>query len=250
MDYSELQKRVDELIKPSGSPVGFKMLKKKKDAEKYKIIPLEHKLALCQALKYAGIYEKTRAISLDNIDNCVIGSKLLGFSELPKDLKKRWIEGFCYTPKNFDKMVNSAESLPMKEYGAMIMGPLKDFDSMNAKPDGVLMFVNSSQAYLLLASVFDSLGKKSCSCFNGHAACEIIPAVAKRKTPWLTIPCGGARSIAGSENDELWMGLSVEELIASMKRLTDAGLKYPPAINQSIISPLNKKHPLTGLIER
>ncbi len=187
---------------------------------------------------------------MDNIDNCVIGSKLLGFEELPKDLKKRWIEGFCYTSNNFDNMVNSAESFKLKEHEAMIIGPLKDFDSLKAKPDGVLMFVNSSQAYLLLVSIFDSLGKKSCSCFNGHAACEIIPAVAKGKTPWLTIPCGGARSIAGSENDELWIGLSIEELEASIKRLKDIGLKYPLAINQAIISPLNKKHPLTSLIER
>ena len=163
------------------------------------MISLEYNLALCQVLKYAGVYEKSRMVYFDNVDSCAIGSTLLGFGELPKDLKKRWIEGFDYTPKNFNNLVKVAESLAPKKYEAMIIGPLKDFNSFKTKPDGVLMFVNSSQAYLLLVSVFDSLGKKSYSSFNGHAACEIIPAVVKGKTPWLTIPCGGARSIAGSE---------------------------------------------------
>ncbi|MEM5871322.1 MAG: DUF169 domain-containing protein [Candidatus Aenigmatarchaeota archaeon] len=250
IDFENLHKKYREIIGGKGSPIGVKLIEKSELAKKLGIRPLESNLALCQALKLAGLYEKSRVVSFENIDACVVGSYILGFSLPPEDLKERWIKGFAYDPQIFDELCKNIEALPQKKFEAAIIAPLKEFDKIKQEPDAVIMFVNSSQAYMLLVGYFDVTGKKTVSSFNGHAACEIIAAVANGKSPWLTIPCGGARSIADAQDDEIWLGMKVNELLQSLKRLEKTNFKYPPAVNQMVISSPNENHPLTYLISR
>lgn len=249
-DLEDLHNKVSKIIKQKGAPVGIKFLKKKEMLKKLRIASLEDNRALCQILKQAAIYEKLRGVYFENIDACVVGSFILGFGMPPKDIKKRWVEGWAYTDELFDKLVKNIETMPQGEYEAAIFGPLKDFNKFNLVPDVVILITNSVQVYLLLVGLFDATGKKTVSAFNGHAACEIIASVAQGKSPWLTIPCGGARSIADSQDDEIWFGMTVDELNTSLERLSSIGFKNPPAVSQMIVSGLNPKHPLTGLIAR
>ncbi|MEM4245281.1 MAG: DUF169 domain-containing protein [Candidatus Nanoarchaeia archaeon] len=250
MKLKELHEKVSCLVKIKGSPIGVKFLKKEEDIKKLGVIPLEENRALCQVLKMAAVYEKTRGIYFENVDACVVGSYIMGFALPPKDLKQRWVEGFAYTEKRFDELSKNIEAMPQNKFKAAVIGPLKEFENLKTEPDAVVMFVNSCQAYLLYVSYFDATGKKPCSCINGHAACEVISTVALGKSPWLTIPCGGARSVGDAQDDELWVGMTVKELETSIKRLESIGFKYPPPVNQMIMSPLNPKHPLTDLIVR
>jgi len=250
LKMGDLHKRYKELIGGKGSPVGVKLLKKKEEMKKLGVMPLEENRALCQVLKLAGVYEKARGVYFENVDACVVGTYILGFGTPPEDLRERWVRGFAYTPERFDELCKNIEALPQKKFEAAVFAPLKEFERLKQEPDAVIMFVNSAQSYLLLVSYFDASGKKPCSCINGHAACEIIAAVANGKSPWLTIPCGGARSIADSQDDEIWLGMRPDELKISLSRLEQIGFKYPAAVNQMIISPLNRSHPLTDLIAR
>ena len=244
-----LQERYLKTIKGKGAPVGVKFFKDKKEAEKYGVKSLEDKRALCQAFKVASTYEKTRLLSPENIDACVIGSYVLGLSNVPEDLEDRWVKNFDYTQENFKSMIKGIENVKEKQEAAII-GPLKEFDKMKLTPDVVLLTVNSSQSYLLLVGFFDNTGKKPCSCNNGHAACEVIGAVREGKSPWFTLPCGGARGIADVGDDELWIGMSVDDLEKALERLEKVRMKYPPAITQMSLSEPNKEHPLTHLIKR
>jgi uncharacterized protein (DUF169 family) len=249
LECEVFQNEINRIIKPKGTPVGIKFLKNESELKKLNLRASTEERALCQVLKLAGIYEKTRVVNSKNLSSCVIGSYVLGMDKIPKDLKKRWIEGYLYDSKIFDKMIKNIISVKKKNE-FVVFAPLKEYDVLKTKPDQILLFVNSSQAYLLLSGFFDATGIKTNSSFNGHAACEIIAAIENGSSSFLTIPCGGARSIADSQDDELWIGFKYNKLIEGIDRLKKVGFKYPPAVIQMSTTNLNQKHPLTGLIKK
>jgi len=250
LEYDRLHDDVEQLIKPKGAPIGIKLFEDEKEFEKLKVKSLERQLALCQVLKLSSVYGRTLGIKGKDVDACVVGSYVLGFLKPPIDLKDRWVKGFDYTDEKFDALVKGVHAFPMGKYKAALIAPLKTFKLRSVDPDLIFIPVNSTQAYLLLVGYFDATGDKPASDFNGHAACEIIAAALKNRKPWLTIPCGGARAIAESQDDELWIAMTSEDLRKTIRRLKTVGLKYPPPLYQILQMKPDPEHPLTDLIRR
>ncbi len=250
VDLETLHKDVIELIRPKADPVGFKFLEKKDDLKKYKVTILSKKLALCQILKLAGIYNMVLGVNSENADGCVVGNYVLGFALPPEDLSERWIKVFKYTPEIFKKLVEGIHAMPQGKYEAAIFAPLKAFKVLGLEPDGVILIANSTQAYLLIGGYFDATGNKTSSDFNGHASCEIVTMVMEGKSPWLTLPCGGARGVAESWDDELWVGMKVDQLEKTINRIKAIKMRYLPPIYEMLITTPVPEHALTKLIGR
>ncbi len=250
IDYEVLHKDIEQVLKPKGEPVGVKFFKSEEEFKKYCRKPFEKNIALCQAIKIAAVYGRTLGLTKDNVDACVVGTAVLGMKAPPPDLKERWVKGFAYDPKIFDLLVSNVYTFKPGEVAGVIMAPLKTFKMKGLEPDIVVLIVNSAQAYLALVGYFDATGKKPVSDFNGHAACEVISAPLVKSSPWLTIPCGGARAFAEAQDDELWMAFKPEEIKASIDRLKRVGLKYPPPVIQMVYSEPLPEHPLTYLVVR
>lgn len=251
VSYSALHEEINRVIKPKGGcPVGIKLFQDRTKFEELKVKGPKRQLALCQVLKFASVYERTIGVQGEDVDACVLGSYVLGFQELPRDLMGRWIERRNFTSNRFEKFVKNIHTLPMGGYKAALFSRLGTFEARGIDPDMVFIPVNSTQAYLLLSGYFDSTGDKISSDFNGHAACEIIAATKSSKKPWLTIPCGGTRSMAEVQDDELWVTMIPEQISRTMKRLKSVGARYPLAIAQMLEMSPDPEHPLTYLIRR
>lgn len=91
-----------------------------------------------------------------------MGTHVLGFGELPEDIVSRLVQAENYNRSLFSypqyqsssaefikHHIQNVESLPLRKYEAAVMGPLREFDNMKLEPDGVLIFANSCQIYLL-----------------------------------------------------------------------------------------------------
>ncbi len=231
-------------------PVGIKLFEDEARLETLGVKPYEKNLALCQYLKAAALYAKPFGLVPDNVDACVFGTRILGLRELPLDLEKRWVDLYGYTPDLFRKLVESAYSVELGRYRAAVIAPLRFFEVKNLEPDAVVTIVNSAQAYLLLAGFFDATGRKPWSDFNGHAACEVLTAPLLKSSPWLTIPCGGARALAEAQDDELWIGWRPKDLETAVERLRRAGMRYQPPLMQMLLIPPQPEFVLTKLIAR
>jgi len=246
LDYEVLHRDCIELLRLKADPVGFKLFKEAREDALY----IDKNLALCQVIKLAAIYSNVVWVRAENIDGCVIGSYVLGFRELPQNFYRKFIELRKISEDIAKKLVESIYRIQPNRYRSAVIAPLAKFKELNLDPDGALLFCNSTQAYLILVSYFDATGDKPYSSFNGHAACEFIAAIADGKSPWLTIPCGGARGLAEAQDDEIWIGMKINHLDVAIKRMKSIGLRYPPKVYEMLITPPNPEHPTTYLISR
>ncbi len=250
MKLEEIERVLIDALKLKLEPIGIRMLESVESLNELGVKPYHKNLALCQYLKAAALYSKPFGLIPDNCDACVVGSKILGFKEIPSDLEKRWCELNAYTPETFKKLAESIHALPMGRYSSCLIAPLRFFAIKNIEPDLVLLFVNPAQAYVALVSYFDETGKKPWSDFNGHAACEVVVAAMTKSSPWLTIPCGGARALAEAQDDELWLAFKLSDLEKTVARLKKTKFRYSPPILQMVLTPPQPEFVLTKLISR
>ncbi len=250
-ELSDLQKRINDLIKPKGHPIAFKMFHDETDLDERMISHLVRTpLALCQVMKLVNIYGIPKLMVKENRQGCSMGEHSLGFSRIPNELCAAWRLIFGMEPQDFEKIAKDILSVPLGEYAAVFFAPLRSFDEFSAKPDGVIFNVNGTQALLLLWATYIGTMEKPVWSYNGNASCEIVAALKLGKSPWFVMPCLGARSLASTQDDELWFGLSLKHLKLAERSLARFSMSYPPAVEQALFVPPLSEHMITKLISK
>jgi uncharacterized protein (DUF169 family) len=245
-EMSALEKRVGSIIKPRGRGMAFKMLKHvSKELERF---TPSASLALCQLLKGVNIYGSTILASRAYVQSCADGEHVLGFREHPEELKAQWTTIFGMAPQTHDRLVSDVLHVDFGVHEGALFAPLGRFDELGMVPDGVIFDLNGIQAELLILSTYLHTGKKPVWSYDGYAACEIVAAVEGGRSPWMVLPCLGARSFCSTQDDEIWFGITIEHLRGALVELERNGMAYPPAVEQAPLSPPLKDHLITRLM--
>jgi uncharacterized protein (DUF169 family) len=243
-----LERRADSILKPRGKGVGFKMLRTvPKELERF--VPSTD-LALCQLLKGVNIYGSTLLASKAYAQACADGEHVLGFRRHPEELKEKWTTIFGMSPDLHDRLVSDVVHLDFGVYEGALFAPLGRFDDIGMAPDGVIFNLNGIQAELLILSTYLHTGRKPAWSYDGYAACEIVAALGRVSSPWMVLPCLGARSFCSTQDDEIWFGISIEHLRGALAELERNGMAYPPAVEQAPLSPPLRDHLITRLMTR
>lgn len=247
-DMINLEKRVDSIIKPKGRGVGFKMLREvPSELEQYSP---SASLALCQIMKCVNIYGSPALVSKAYAQACADGEHVLGFREHPVALKAQWSTIFGMSPEFHDRLVSDILHADFGTHEGAFFAPLGRFDDFTMTPDGVIFNLNGVQAELLILSTYLHTGNKPAWSYDGYAACEIVAAVAGGGSPWMVLPCLGARSFCATQDDEIWFGMSIEHLRGALIQLERNGIAYPPAVEQAPLSPPLRDNLITRLMTR
>lgn len=244
-EVDHLQQDLDAILKPRGFPVAFRMFKNHPEAKEYAV---KSRLALCQIIKAVNIYGDPYLLEQSNPQACADGEHVLGFHEHPSALAERWEFIFGLNRRSHEKLVKDIIHIPFGEYHAALFAPLQTFEEQSVHPDGVILNVNGMQAELLILGSYLASQEKPAWSYNGYAACEIVAALKNGKTPWLVIPCLGARSFCSTQDDELWFGAGIENLRAIVYVLKQDQLHYPPSVEQSVLKPPLEDHLITKLM--
>ena len=252
-DLNRLQLTVDSLIKPRGYPVAFRMFKsesREEDLIKARKYLQESRLALCQIIKAVNVYGNPVLIERDTPQACADGEHVLGFHEHPESLAVNWEVIFGFSRELHDKIVSDIIHVPFKTFNAVLFAPLSAFDDLQLPPDGVIFVVNGIQAELMILNSYLATRNKPGWSYDGYAACEIVAALKNGNSPWLVTPCLGARSFASTQDDEIWLGFSIEMLKATAEAMQKNNMRYPPSVEQGILTPPLRDHIITRMMTR
>jgi uncharacterized protein (DUF169 family) len=240
-DYEEAHQKLDAILKLRGAPVGIKLLEKIEDLDKLNIRKPNSRLALCQLFGQARYMGRTLGGALNEVDDCVFGSAVVGFADLPEDIldgtRLHKLGGYPNV-EMAQKVAAAFHKLPVGAFTSVVTAPLREYSILGINPDVVLLFGNPCQINLAIKAYHDAnvRTERVKSDSAGHATCEVIAAAIEKQKPWVSIPCDGARGVSAMQDDELIMGVTPKDLKIILDSLDAAKVSYPPGHHYMILT--------------
>lgn len=238
--WSEWTRTLERLLRLRTFPVGLKLLENAADisASPWVRRPAE-KLSLCQLITIVRTFDWTVGATADDLVTPQCAS-ILGLAELPRFVTEGTMRSLVWLEKKEDAALCESviQRIPYGKYKAFILAPTA-YDPF--VPDMVLIYANPAQISLMINAIqYDkferlvsySVGESSCSDVIGRCFVDRVPA--------LSIPCYGERRFGHAADDELAIGLPVEDcgrILANLEKLYKKGIRYPISQYGAQVSP-------------
>lgn len=228
--WSEWTRGMEKFLRLKTFPVGLKLLEDPEELTRNRWLRRSpEKLTLCQFITIVRTFDWTVGGTADDLvpPSC---ATILGLAPVPD-----WVaDGTMRTVVWLEKKEDAAECerviqrIPYGKYKAFTMAPTA-YDPFI--PDIVLLYGNPAQMSILINAiqfdkyermVFYSVGETSCSDVIGRCFVDQVPA--------LSIPCYGERRFGHAADDELAIGLPVQEcarILTNLETLYNRGIRYP-----------------------
>lgn len=240
--WSEWTRNMERLLRLKTFPVGLKLLEDPQELEANPWIRrIREKLSLCQLITIVRTFDWTVGGTADDLVTPGCAS-ILGLSELPEFVTDGSMRNTVWLEKKEDAALCESviQRIPYGKYKAFLLAPTA-YDPF--VPDMVLIYANPAQMSLMINAiqydrferlVFYSVGETSCSDVIGRCFVDRAPA--------LSIPCYGERRFGHAADDELAIGLPVEEcgrILSNLETLYKKGIRYPISQYGAQVGPLN-----------
>lgn len=238
--WSDWTRAMERLLRLRTFPVGLKMLE---DPEAFKQNPWlrrpDAKLSLCQLITIVRTFDWTVGATAEDLvtPGC---AAVLGLAELPEFVTDGTMRSTVWLESKADAAACEAviQRIPFGRYKAVMLAPTA-YDPF--QPDMVILYGNPGQMSLLVNAiqfdryermVFYSVGETSCSDVIGRCFVDRVPA--------LSLPCYGERRFGHAADDEMAIGLPVEEcgrILTNLEKLYKRGIRYPISPYGAQVSP-------------
>jgi len=227
-DLHKASEKVSTYLRLRTYPLGFKLFKTLKEAEKVGWRP-PNKLLTCQVINMARIHGRALIATAED-SLCVIGAVTLGLMETPPHMASGEIFlklGYISDPEKAKKYQECLARLE-PVYEAFAVKPL---ERANFEPDVMLLYGNSAQISLALFALSVRYSERlQLSMFGESALCGGIAQAMSVGKPQISIPCFGERVFAGTADDEILLIMpfpDLPDLISGLETLYKAGMRYP-----------------------
>ncbi|MFC1833993.1 DUF169 domain-containing protein [Thermodesulfobacteriota bacterium] len=228
--WSEWTRGMERLLRLKTFPVGLKMLEdtNELDSNPYIRRP-DRKLTLCQMITIVRTFDWTVGATAEDLVPPSCGT-ILGLCEVPEFVRNGTMRSTVWLENKEDAVTceKVMQRIPYGKYKAFMLAPTA-YDPF--VPDMVLLYANPAQMSVLINAiqfdnwermVFYSVGESSCSDVIGRCFVDRVPA--------LSIPCYGERRFGQAQDDELAIGLPVEDcprILNNLEKLYSRGIRYP-----------------------
>ena len=230
-DFNSYGEELERLLLLRTSPIAIKFLEREKDIPKGAIRPkrdLGFHLALCQGFAMSR-RDKATVAMLKEDHWCYLPVIAYGLAEPPEF----FMEGNTYFEHGVADLKSAkdlADTLPRLEVGkyvGVVSGPLR---TAHFEPDVVATYCNSNQLRCLLTGMKYKEGYLVTSKLDPSGAClQCTVPVIQTGECQVTVPCGGDRSHALAQDDEMIFSVprsKLGDLIWGLRYLDELGRGY------------------------
>jgi len=232
MDYQELSRRLDRLIRPQSFPIGVKILSENEALPEKATRPARYgiQISLCQWTTMARRWGRLVGVLAEDV-NCSPCLAGLGLKKMQDSsaLTTYFLEmGYFDTPELAERATEALDPLPAGALSGVAMFPLAQ---MPMDPDLVVIYGTPAQMARLAAGYVYNTGELIASNTTGFGlSCLSTVKPFWAGKPAFVHPGRGERILAGTDDTEMlftFPSQNLEALVDGLEKTHQKGTRYP-----------------------